>query len=76
MALLRTEQFGRDEDLTAESAMRSGPSTFRPNVAINEMAELMATHDLPNAPVTTPAGELIGLLVPEDVERATHERHA
>jgi CBS domain-containing protein len=76
MGLLRAEQLGREEDLTAESAMRPGPSTFRPHVAIAEMAEFMAAHDLPNAPVTTSAGELIGLLVREDVERAVRERHA
>jgi hypothetical protein len=64
------------EDLTAESAMRPGPSTFRPHVPIAEMAEVMAQHDLPNAPVTTSTGKLIGLLVREDVERAAHERHA
>jgi CBS domain-containing protein len=74
MGLLRAEQLGREGDLTAESAMRPGPSTFRPNVAIAEMAEYMAKHDLPNAPVTTSAGELIGLLVREDAERAAHER--
>ena len=76
MGLLRAEQLGLDENLTAESAMRPGLSTFRPHVAIDEMAEFMATHDLPNAPVTTSAGELIGLLVREDAERAAHERHA
>jgi CBS domain-containing protein len=76
MGLLRAEQLGREEDLTVEAAMRPGPSTFRPNVPIAEMAEVMATHDLPNAPVTTSAGELIGLLVREDAERAAHERHA
>jgi predicted transcriptional regulator len=76
MGLLRAEELGRQEDLTAESAMRPGPSTFRPHVPIAEMAEFMATHDLPNAPVTTSAGELIGLLIREDAERAAHERHA
>jgi CBS domain-containing protein len=76
MGLLRAEQLGRDGDLTAESAMRPGPSTFRPHVPIAEMAEFMAEHDLPNAPVTTSAGELVGLLVREDVERAAHKRHA
>ena len=55
--------------------MRPGPSTFRPNVAIAKMAEFMAKHDLPNAPVTTSAGELIGLLVREDVEQAAGRRH-
>ena len=76
MGLLRAEQLGREGDLTAESAMRPGPSTFRPHVPIAEMAEVMAQHDLPNAPVTTSIGKLIGLLVREDVERAAHERHA
>jgi Mg/Co/Ni transporter MgtE len=76
MGLLRTEELGRDGDLTVESAMRPGPSTFRPHVPIAEMAEFMAKHDLPNVPVTTSSGELIGLLVRENVERAAHERRA
>jgi len=76
MGLLHAEQLGRKGDLTAESAMRPGPSTFRPHVPIAEMAEVLAQHDLPNAPVTTSTGKLIGLLVREDVERAAHERHA
>jgi len=70
MGLLRTEELDREGDLTAESAMRPGPSTFRPHVPIAEMAEFMASHDLPNVPVTTSEGELIGLLVRENVERA------
>jgi predicted transcriptional regulator len=76
MGLLRAEELGREGDLSAESAMRPGPSTFRPNVAIAEMAESMAKRELPNVPVTTSTGELIGLLVREDAERATHEHHA
>jgi hypothetical protein len=43
-------------------------------VVIAEMAEYMAKHDLQNAPVTTSAGELIGLLVREDAERAAEKR--
>jgi CBS domain-containing protein len=70
MGLLRAEELGREGDVTAESAMRPGPSTFRPHVAIDEMAKFMATHDLPNVPVTTSAGELIGLLIRADAERA------
>jgi hypothetical protein len=57
MGLLHAEQLGRKGDLTAESAMRPGPSTFRPHVPIAEMAEVMAQHDLPNAPVTTLTGK-------------------
>ena len=74
MGLLRAEELGRAGDVTAESAMRPGPSTFRPHVAIEEMAKFMATHDLPNVPVTTSAGELIGVLIREDAERAAHGR--
>ena len=74
MGLLRAEELGREGDVTVESVMRPGPSTFRPHVTIDEMAKFMATHDLPNVPVTTSAGELIGLLVREDVEKAVHAR--
>ena len=42
LGLLRAEELGLDEALTAESAMRPGPSTFRPHVPIAEMAEVMA----------------------------------
>jgi CBS domain-containing protein len=73
LGLLRAEELGRQEDLTAEAAMRPGPSTYRPHVPIAEMAATMAKHDLPNAPVTTSAGKLIGLLVREDVERTARE---
>ena len=76
LGLLRAEELGRQENLTAEAAMRPGPSTYRPHVPIAEMAATMAKHDLPNAPVTTSGGKLIGLLVREDAERAAHERHA
>jgi CBS domain-containing protein len=74
LGLLRAEQLARDGDGTASSAMRPGPSTFRPHVAIEELAKAMAARDLPNVPVTTSAGELIGLLVREDVKKAVHAR--
>ena len=41
--------------------MRPGPSTYRPHVAIEELAKVMATRDLPNVLVTTSAGELIAV---------------
>jgi CBS domain-containing protein len=72
LGLLRAEELARDGDGTAGSAMRPGPSTYRPHVAIEEIAEVMAARALPNVPVTTSAGELIGLLVREDVEKAVH----
>jgi CBS domain-containing protein len=61
---------------TAEDAMRAGPSTFRPNVPIAEMAGYMARHDMENVPITTSDGRLVGVLLREDAERAAHELHA
>ena len=74
MGLLRATELGRDDDVTIETAMRPGPSTLRPNIEIAEVATFMAEHDLPNTPVTTAWGELVGLLLREEVEQAAGRR--
>ena len=73
MGLLRADQLAGDPWSSVEHAMRPGPSTFRPNVAITEMAEYMAQHNLESSPVTTSDGRLVGLLVRTDAERAALE---
>jgi len=55
--------------------MRPGPSTFRPHVFAQEMAERMKDHDLPNAPVTTSDGRLVGLLLRQDAAQAALNEH-
>jgi CBS domain-containing protein len=75
LGLLRAKELQADPELPIEQAMRPGPSTFRPFVLIEEMAALMVEHDLPNAPVTTSDGRLVGLLVKHDAEKAAHELH-
>ena len=40
------------------------------------MAAVMMEHDVPNAPVTTSDGRLVGLLIREDLLRAAHELHS
>jgi predicted transcriptional regulator len=70
MGLLRADQLGGDPVRSIEHAMRPGPSTFRPNVAITEMAAYMAEHDLESSPVTTSDGRLVGLLLRTDAKRA------
>jgi predicted transcriptional regulator len=74
MGLLRAAELGRNDDVTIEAAMRPGPSTLRPNIEIAEVAAFMAEHDLPNMPVTTAWGELVGLLLREEVEQAAGRR--
>jgi Mg/Co/Ni transporter MgtE len=75
LGLLRAKELERDDALTAEQAMRPGPSTFRPHVLIDEMAKYMTRHDLANAPITTSQGRLVGLLLRDDAVRVAHELH-
>lgn len=67
LGLLRSKELDKDSDLPIEKAMRPGPSTFRPFVSANEMADFMVGHQLPSSPITTSDGRLAGLLLQEDV---------
>jgi Mg/Co/Ni transporter MgtE len=69
LGLLRYKELGKEADLLIEQAMRPGPSTFRPYVAIKQMADVMVEHNLENSPVTTSDGRLIGLLMRADAVR-------
>ncbi len=59
----------REDDVTAEEAMSSGPSTVRPNVTVEAMLERMRRQNLSNVVVTRLDGVLVGLLRHEDAER-------
>ena len=73
LGLLRESELGGDPSQRIEQAMRPGPSTFRPFVLVEELARYMAEHELPNAPITTSDGRLIGLITLEDAARAGRE---
>jgi Mg/Co/Ni transporter MgtE len=73
LGLLRSKELDKDPDLRIEQAMRPGPSTFRPYVAIKEIADHMAQHKLESSPVTTSDGRLVGLLLDKDAIRAAGE---
>lgn len=73
--ILRDRHLAKDADLMVEEAMSAGPSTFRPTVDPAELAELMIEHDLPNVPITTNGGVLVGLLLRADAARAALEAH-
>ena len=75
LGLLREEQLAKSEDSRIEEVMRPGPSTFRPHVAIDELAEQMQEHHLSRVPITTSDGRLVGVLRREDAEGALHELH-
>jgi CBS domain-containing protein len=69
LGLLRSKELSKEPELLIEQAMRPGPSTFRPYVAIKEMADFMVEHQLENSPVTTSDGRLVGLLMRADAVR-------
>jgi Mg/Co/Ni transporter MgtE len=74
LGLLRTGELEQGQDEPVEKVMRPGPSTFRPHVPIEELAHHMIHHDLPNSPVTTSNGRLVGLLRREDAARVALEQ--
>jgi CBS domain-containing protein len=75
LGLLRTKELAGEPGQPVERAMRPGPSTFRPYVAIAEMAALMTDHNLDSSPITTSDGRLVGLLLKEDAVRVAHGLH-
>jgi Mg/Co/Ni transporter MgtE len=73
--ILRERELDRGMDEPVERFMRPGPSTFRPNVPIEEMASYMTEHDLVSSPITSSDGRLIGLLRKDDAVRVALELH-
>jgi CBS domain-containing protein len=49
--------------------MLSGPVTFRPNVALEEIDHYLTDHKIGYALVTTSEGELVGLASADEVHR-------
>jgi Mg/Co/Ni transporter MgtE len=75
LGLLREAELEKGRDELIEQVMRPGPSTFRPNVPIEEMAQYMVDHNLSTSPITSSDGRLIGLLRREDAISVTNEHH-
>jgi CBS domain-containing protein len=70
LGLLGPAVWDGSQQVTAEQVMELGPSTFRPNVALDEMANYMHEHELDSALITTNDGVLLGLLRRDDAEHA------
>ena len=73
LGLLRRKELDSDPQATAEQVMRPGPTTFRPNVPVQEMAERMRERGARTVLVTLSEGKLVGLLRREDAERVSAE---
>ncbi len=73
LGMLRSDVIKANGAKTAEEAMISGPVTFRPNAALEEIDRYLTDHKIAHAVVTTPEGELIGLASAEAVRRSLGE---
>ncbi len=78
LGLLRKKALDANPDVTAEAAMESGPSTFRPNVTLAELLKFMRERNIKTSSlVTTLGGKLIGVISRDDAEAtAAHEGQA
>lgn len=75
LGLLRGKAWKAEPRSTAEEAMLSGPSTFRPSVPLDEMLQYMQEHELDGALVTTSDETLMGFLPRREAEEAFHRLH-
>jgi CBS domain-containing protein len=75
LGLLAARELKRAGEVSAEEAMQLGPSTFRPNVSLEEMVEYMRHEEIDGALVTTLSGELVGFLPRAEAEHLLHQRH-
>jgi len=69
LGMLWPKQLELDPNLTAEQAMRPGPSTYRPYVPIKEMADHLVEKGHESVPITTSDGKLVGVLYKSDAVR-------
>jgi CBS domain-containing protein len=69
---LRGSAFDGAAETAVDEAMDPGPSTYRPNVSVREMAEVFGKSGAKRVLVTTADGVLLGALRREDVEHAAH----
>jgi predicted transcriptional regulator len=67
---LRASMLDCDPKLTAEQVMEPGPKTFRPHKTAAGLAQELGERDLRWGIVTTPEGELIGVVARKELEAA------
>ena len=69
LGLLRGEALHAAPEALVELAMESGPTTIRPNRSPGDIREYIRQHGAASVVVTTPAGQLMGIVERQDIER-------
>ena len=66
---LRDDAWDADDAALVEETMEAGPTTVRPDGLLQPLVERMAPRDTKLVVVTTPQGNLIGVLLRHEAER-------
>jgi coenzyme F420-dependent glucose-6-phosphate dehydrogenase len=69
LGLLRGEAWHSVPEARVELVMESGPTTIRPNRSLGDIRAYMRQHGATSVVVTTPAGQLMGIVERKDIER-------
>jgi Mg/Co/Ni transporter MgtE len=70
---LRASALGVPEQTSAEEVMEAGPSTVRPDISAEKLAQRLRRKGFKTAVVTTPEGQLLGVVRCTDLERGSCE---
>jgi Mg/Co/Ni transporter MgtE len=66
---LRASALGIAPETPAEQAMEGGPSTVRPDISAEKLAQRLRQKGFKTAVVTTPEGQLLGVVRCADLEQ-------
>ncbi len=69
LGILEPKALASDPVAPTEKAMRKGPSTYRPNLYLEDALKFIQEKDIHRVLVTNSEGELLGVLLKEDAER-------
>jgi Mg/Co/Ni transporter MgtE len=78
LGVVRKHALASDADRAVKDVMSSSPSTFRPNVTLEELLKWMRDHDVKtNSLVTAANGRFLGIISRADAEATlSHEAAA
>lgn len=66
---IRPPALDEHDEVEVQAVMEPGPSTVRPDELLQPLVERMTRRGSPHVLVTTPQGELIGILLRDEAER-------
>lgn len=66
---LRQSTLGKDDGTKVDGLMEAGPGTVRPDSLLEPLVDRLIRRDIPHVLVTTPQGELLGVLLRDEAKR-------